>query len=71
MPILEEVVKQEPHAPTAYLLLGRAYVSLTEYEKAIPPLQHVVETTPDNSLAHYELGCAREDRTLERRRAAV
>jgi tetratricopeptide (TPR) repeat protein len=58
VPILEEVVKQEPHALTAYLLLGRAYVSLTEYEKAIPPLQHVVETTPDNSLAHYELGCA-------------
>jgi arylsulfatase A-like enzyme/Tfp pilus assembly protein PilF len=57
-PILEEVVKQEPHAMTAYLLLGRAYVSLKEYEKAISPLQHVVETTPDNSLAHYELGCA-------------
>jgi tetratricopeptide (TPR) repeat protein len=58
VPILEEVVKQEPHALTAYLLLGRAYVSLKEYQKAIPPLQHVVETTPDNSLAHYELGCA-------------
>ncbi len=58
VPILEEVVKQEPHALTAYLLLGRAYVSLKEYQKAIPPLQHVVETTPENSLAHYELGCA-------------
>jgi arylsulfatase A-like enzyme/Tfp pilus assembly protein PilF len=58
VPILEEVVKQEPHALTAYLLLGRAYVSLKEYQKAIAPLQHVVETTPDNSLAHYELGCA-------------
>src|ERR1022692_4515587 len=58
VPILEEVVKREPHALTAYLLLGRAYVSLKEYQKAIPPLQHVVETMPDNSLAHYELGCA-------------
>jgi tetratricopeptide (TPR) repeat protein len=58
VPILEEVVKQEPHALTAYLLLGRAYVSLKEYQKAIPPLQHVVETTPENSLARYELGCA-------------
>jgi arylsulfatase A-like enzyme/Tfp pilus assembly protein PilF len=58
VPILEEVVKQEPHALTAYLLLGRAYVSLKEFQKAIPPLQHVVETTPDNSLARYELGCA-------------
>jgi arylsulfatase A-like enzyme/Tfp pilus assembly protein PilF len=58
VPILEEVLKQEPNALTAYLLLGRAYVSLKEYQKAIPPLQHVVETTPENSLAHYELGCA-------------
>jgi arylsulfatase A-like enzyme/Tfp pilus assembly protein PilF len=58
VPILEEVVKQEPNALTAYLLLGRAYVSLKEFQKAIAPLQHVVETTPDNSLARYELGCS-------------
>jgi arylsulfatase A-like enzyme/Tfp pilus assembly protein PilF len=58
VPILDEVVKQEPHALSAYLLLGRAYVSLKEYQKAIAPLQHVVDTTPDNSLARYELGCA-------------
>ena len=58
VPILEEVLKQEPHTLTAYLQLGRAYVSLQEYQKAIAPLQHVVETTPDNSLARYELGCA-------------
>jgi arylsulfatase A-like enzyme/Tfp pilus assembly protein PilF len=58
VPMLEEVVKQEPHALTAYLLLGRAYVSLKEYQKAIAPLQHVVGTTPENSLARYELGCA-------------
>src|ERR1700693_654863 len=58
VPILEEVLKQEPHTLTAYLQLGRAYVSLKEYQKAIAPLQHVVATTPDNSLAHYELGCA-------------
>jgi arylsulfatase A-like enzyme/Flp pilus assembly protein TadD len=58
VPILEEVVKQEPHALIAYLLLGRNYVSLKEYQKALAPLQHVVATTPDNSLARYELGCA-------------
>ena len=58
VPILEEVVKREPHALTAYMLLGRAYVSLKEYQKAIPPLQQVVQSTPDNSLARYELGCA-------------
>jgi arylsulfatase A-like enzyme/Tfp pilus assembly protein PilF len=58
VPILEEVVKRETHALTAYLLLGRAYVFLKEYQKAIAPLQHAVEVMPDNSLAHYELGCA-------------
>jgi arylsulfatase A-like enzyme/Tfp pilus assembly protein PilF len=58
VPVLEEVLKQEPHTLMAYLLLGRAYVSLKEYQNAIAPLQHVVETTPDNALAHYELGCA-------------
>jgi arylsulfatase A-like enzyme/Tfp pilus assembly protein PilF len=58
VPILEEVVKREPLALTAHLLLGRAYVVLKEYQKAIPPLQQVVQTTPDNSLARYELGCA-------------
>jgi len=58
VPILEEVLRQEPHAGVAYLQLGRAYVSLKEYQKAIAPLQRVVETTPDNSLARYELGCA-------------
>jgi arylsulfatase A-like enzyme/Tfp pilus assembly protein PilF len=58
VPILEEVIKQEPHAGTAYLLLGRAYVSLKQYENAVVPLRHVVETTPQNSLARYELGCA-------------
>ena len=58
VPLLEEVLQQEPHAVAAYLQLGRAYVALKEYQKAIAPLQHVVEMTPDNSLARYELGCA-------------
>jgi len=58
VPILEEVLKQEPNAQAAFLQLGRAYVSLREYEKAIEPLQHVVAATPENTLARYELGCA-------------
>ena len=37
IPILEEVVKQEPRAITAHLLLGRAYFSLKEYQNAIGP----------------------------------
>jgi choline-sulfatase len=58
VPILEEVVKEEPQALSAYLLLGRAYLFLKDFQKAVAPLQHVVDTTPGNSLARYELGCA-------------
>jgi len=58
VPILEEVLKQEPNTSIAYMQLGRAYVALKQYQNAIPPLRHVVETAPDNALAHYELGCA-------------
>ncbi|HEY4052350.1 MAG TPA: tetratricopeptide repeat protein [Terriglobales bacterium] len=56
VPILEEVLKQESNTSIAYMQLGRAYVALKQYQNAIPPLRHVVET--DNALAHYELRCA-------------
>ena len=58
VPILEQVLKQEPNTPTASLQLGRAYVALREYQKAVPPLRTVVESKPDNAFARYELGCA-------------
>jgi arylsulfatase A-like enzyme/Tfp pilus assembly protein PilF len=58
VPILEEVLRQEPNTSMAYMQLGRAYVALEQYQKAIPPLQYVVDKVPDNALARYELGCA-------------
>ena len=58
IPVLEEVVKQEPNTPTAYLQLGRSYMALKEYENAIGPLKISVEKKPDDAFAHYELGCA-------------
>jgi arylsulfatase A-like enzyme/Tfp pilus assembly protein PilF len=58
VPILEQVLKQEPNAPAASLQLGRAYMSLKEYQKAITPLQNLVDKRPDNTLGRYELGCA-------------
>jgi tetratricopeptide (TPR) repeat protein len=33
-------------------------VFLREFQKAVAPLQRVVESTPENALARYELGCA-------------
>jgi arylsulfatase A-like enzyme/Tfp pilus assembly protein PilF len=58
VPILEQVLKQEPNTPIAFLQLGRAYMSLKEYQKAETPLRSLVEKKPDDAFARYELGCA-------------
>jgi arylsulfatase A-like enzyme/Tfp pilus assembly protein PilF len=58
VPILEQVIKQEPNTPSAYLQLGRAYMALEEYEKAVAPFERLVAKKPDDAFAHYELGCA-------------
>jgi len=58
VPVLEQVLKQEPNTPTAYLQLGRSYMALKEYQKAVTPLRNLVERKPDDAFAHYEFGCA-------------
>jgi tetratricopeptide (TPR) repeat protein len=58
VPILEQVLKQEPNAPIALLHLGRAYMAIKEYQKALAPLQSLVEEKPEDIFARYELGCA-------------
>jgi arylsulfatase A-like enzyme/Tfp pilus assembly protein PilF len=58
VPVLEQVLRQEPNTPMASLQLGRAYVALKQYDKALAPLQQLVQERPDNALARYELGCA-------------
>jgi arylsulfatase A-like enzyme/Tfp pilus assembly protein PilF len=58
VPILEQVLEQEPNTPIALLQLGRAYMSLKEYQKAIAPLRSLVEKKPDDAFARYEFGCA-------------
>jgi len=58
VPILEQVFRQEPNTPIAFLQLGRAYMSLKEYQKAVAPLRSLVEKKPDDAFARYELGCA-------------
>ncbi len=58
VPVLEQVLKQEPNTPIAFLQLGRAYMSLKEYSKAVTPLRNLVEKKPDDAFARYELGCA-------------
>jgi len=58
VPILEQVLQQEPNTPIASLQLGRAYMALKQYQKAVAPLANLVEKKPDDAFARYELGCA-------------
>jgi len=58
VPVLEQVVKQEPNTPSAYLQLGRSYMALKDYQKAVTPLRNLVEKKPEDAFAHYEFGCA-------------
>ena len=54
VPKLQEVLKVEPNTALAYLELGRAYVNMKDYQKALPPLRAAVEKLPQDSLAHFE-----------------
>jgi len=58
VPLLEQVVKQEPDTIAAYLQLGRSYMALKDYQKAVTPLRNLVEKKPDYAFAQYEFGCA-------------
>jgi tetratricopeptide (TPR) repeat protein len=58
VPILEQVLKQEPTTPIALLHLGRAYMALKEYQKAVAPLRTLVAIKPEDAFARYEFGCA-------------
>jgi tetratricopeptide (TPR) repeat protein len=58
IPILEQVLKEEPNTFIASLQLGRAYMALKDYQKAIMPLQNLVDKKPEDAFARYELGCA-------------
>jgi len=58
VPVLEQVVKQEPNTPAAYLQLGRSYMALKDYQQAVTPLRNLVEKKPEDAFAQYEFGCA-------------
>ena len=58
VPVLEQVLKEEPNSFIALLQLGRAYMALKEYQKAVAPFQKLVSKKPEDAFARYELGCA-------------
>jgi len=56
--ILEQVIKQEPNLPIAYLQLGTAYTILKDYQRALPILRKAVELRPELGTPQFELGSA-------------
>lgn len=61
IPLLENLLKEEPNLALANLQLGRAWNRLDEYPKALPWLRKAVELTPQSPEAHYELGSALQE----------
>ena len=52
---LKRVLAREPEEATANYLLGRLYMTLKAYDRAIPPFQRVVRQLPNNPSIHYRL----------------
>jgi choline-sulfatase len=58
IPVLQQVLAQQPNISAAYLALGTAWTWLKDYQNAVPALRKAVELRPDSLMAHYELGLA-------------
>ncbi len=60
IPLLQQLIVKEPGMPLPFGQLGRSYVSVGEYAKAVPVLRKFVELDPDSDPAnsHFEVGVA-------------
>ena len=58
--MFEEVLEIDPDDPVATFGLGKAYIQLQHYEKAIPYLEHSTEVQKDYSAAYLDLGKCHE-----------
>jgi arylsulfatase A-like enzyme/Tfp pilus assembly protein PilF len=58
VPMLEQVLKDQPGMAIAEMQLGTAQARLKNYEQALPHLQKAAKALPDAGNVHYELGLA-------------
>jgi arylsulfatase A-like enzyme/Flp pilus assembly protein TadD len=58
IPLLEQVLKDQPGMAIAEAQLGTAQARLKNYDQALPHLQAAAKALPDAGNVHYELGLA-------------
>ena len=58
IPLLEQVVAQDPQVYMAQLQLGIARARERRFAAAVPALHKAIEIRPDSPLVHYEMGLA-------------
>ena len=58
VPLLEQVISQEPKAGLAYRQLGQCYMSLKEFPKAVAAFRKAVELSPESVATRSQLGVA-------------
>jgi len=58
VPLLEQVLKDQPGMAIAEMQLGTAQSRLKNYDQALPHLKAAAKSLPDAGLVHYELGLA-------------
>lgn len=58
VPLLQQLVIEEPDMPNVYGELGESYLDLKEYQKALPVLRKAKELDPESPTTRLQLGKA-------------
>jgi choline-sulfatase len=58
VPLLQQLIVQDPDTPLAYAQLGQCFVSLKQYPQAVPVLRKAVQMRPEMTTPHFQLAAA-------------
>jgi choline-sulfatase len=58
VPLLQQLIVQDPNTPLAYAQLGQCFVSLKQYPQAVPVLRKAVQMRPEMTTPHFQLAAA-------------
>jgi arylsulfatase A-like enzyme/Tfp pilus assembly protein PilF len=58
VPLLQQLIVQDPDTALAYAQLGQCFVSLKQFPQAVPPLRKAVQMRPEMTTPHFQLAAA-------------